>query len=128
MGLVIYCGVNVRRSCLSLSGLALISCRLCLGTGRYPDSERSAADYKSLELFPSTSTQDRERSLRLSLSGQLMDLAQIGSKICLLGPHDVPHFYEQVQEILTRMDCLYTPLAPLPRMVFLLQFIEKILR
>ncbi|KAF9034978.1 hypothetical protein BDZ89DRAFT_1062234, partial [Hymenopellis radicata] len=70
--------------------LSTVESMLCFGTGRYPDSERSAADYKSLEL------------LRLSLSGQLMDLAQIGSKICLSGPHDVPHFYEQVQEILSR--------------------------
>ncbi len=45
-----------------------------------------------------------------------MDLAEKGNEITLKGPNsaEIESFYVEVQDVLTRMDCLYTPMAPLP--------------
>ncbi|KAG7447600.1 uncharacterized protein BT62DRAFT_1004357 [Guyanagaster necrorhizus] len=88
---------------------------VCLGTRRDSLSSRSAFDYRVLSTG-SVGLLAQERDLRINIQGKLMDLAEKGSKITLKGPQsaEIECFYLQVQDVLTRMDCLYTPMAPLP--------------
>ncbi|KAK0491443.1 hypothetical protein IW261DRAFT_89036 [Armillaria novae-zelandiae] len=88
---------------------------VCLGTGRDSLSSRSAFDYRVLSTG-SVGSVEQEMDLRINIQGKLMDLAEKGDKITLKGPNsaEIESFYVEVQDVLTRMDCLYTPLAPLP--------------
>lgn len=88
---------------------------VCLGTGRDSLSSRSAFDYRVLSTG-SVGSVEQEMDLRINFQGKLMDLAEKGDKITLKGPNsaEIESFYVEVQDVLTRMDCLYTPLAPLP--------------
>ncbi|KIY73954.1 hypothetical protein CYLTODRAFT_439588 [Cylindrobasidium torrendii FP15055 ss-10] len=119
--------LQLRRLCLESSedfARAVERSRMCsiistveavqnLGTGKDLVTKRSLQHYKAIELSALSNALERERDLRLSLVGQLMDLADAGRKIVLEGPHTIEPFYEQVQSLLVRMDFLYTPLAPL---------------
>ncbi|KAK0461657.1 uncharacterized protein EV420DRAFT_120983 [Desarmillaria tabescens] len=88
---------------------------MCLGTGRESLSSRSALDYRVLSAG-SVGSVEQERDLRINIQGKLMDLAEKGYTITLKGPlgAEIECFYVEVQDVLTRMDCLYTPMSPLP--------------
>ncbi|KAK0206995.1 hypothetical protein DFS33DRAFT_1382081 [Desarmillaria ectypa] len=88
---------------------------MCLGTGRGTLSSRSALDYRVLNAG-SVGSVEQERDLRINIQGKLMDIAEKGYTITLKGSlgAEIECFYVQVQDVLTRMDCLYTPMAPLP--------------
>ncbi|PBL03008.1 hypothetical protein ARMGADRAFT_1072422 [Armillaria gallica] len=88
---------------------------VCLGTGRDSLSSRSAFDYRVLSTG-SVGSVEQEMDLRINIQGKLMDLAEKGNQITLKGPNsaEIESFYVEVKDVLTRMDCLYTPMAPLP--------------
>ncbi|KAK0444355.1 hypothetical protein EV421DRAFT_1709252 [Armillaria borealis] len=88
---------------------------VCLGTGRDSLSSRSTFDYRVLSTG-SVGSVEQEMDLRINIQGKLMDLAEKGNEITLKGPNsaEIESFYVEVQDVLTRMDCLYTPMAPLP--------------
>lgn len=75
-----------------------------------PVSRRSQPDYDLIAFTAYSSDQDT----RMAYSAKILDLAEAGFLLRLRIPSNLPTFYMEVLDILTKMDEVETAITPLP--------------
>ena len=104
---------------LKLHGLALMlwhaaHCyRLCIGTGRALLPRRTSLDHVVIE-SSSYATIESARDARLSITGQILELMEAGLSIYLTSKSDIDRFYQDVVDVLMKLDKLQVFISTLP--------------